>query len=129
MTKKTPPSLPSTDPAAAEATARSIRALLDQRRADLRATDLELIRAAFPDVVADAERFLRQQEVPYRPWEFGVMFAEGELGQLQETYAIRPARHRPSTDAVSPIADLFCEACELIFIQVMAERRQNKTEP
>ena len=80
---------------------------------------LRLLRNAFPETFADAERFVR--ETSYAPWEFGVMFAEGELGELQDKYEVIPLRHRPHSEDVPSETDLFCEAAELILEQMTAE--------
>ena len=107
----------------AEQVQRELRRLREQYLEDR----LKLVKGAFPEIFADAERFVR--ETSYAPWDFGVMFAEGELGALQEKYEVVPSRHRPHPEDVPPETDLFCEAAQLILEQIAAEAKSASRRP
>jgi len=88
---------------------------------------IRILRESCPEILAAAERFVR--ETSHAPWEFGVMFAEGELGALQDKYEVVSLRHRPHSEDVPPKTDLFCEAAELILEQMAAEAASPSRSP
>jgi hypothetical protein len=76
------------------------------------AASIQLVSSAFPEIFADAERFVTETHA--EPWEFSVAFISGELRTIQERYEVHHARHRPASQDVSPETDMFYEACELV---------------
>jgi hypothetical protein len=104
-----------TDDGRAQALAREF----SQERRTLLQGQLEQIRHAFPDVVADAQRY--QAVSHHAPWEFydaPVFVGEDTaMSWLRAKYGVHPvgSRHRPPVDDVSPLAHLFFEAYDLLF--------------
>jgi hypothetical protein len=81
------------------------------RRQSLR-QQIDLLKASFPELWADAERFVSLTQA--QPWEFGAAFVEGEVAELKDTYQVRESRHRPDSEEVTALTDLFYEACALV---------------
>jgi hypothetical protein len=93
-------------------TAPAVQAELAAIEARSIAERLGLLRATFPDVVADAERFL--SHFWGMPYELVMIDAEDPAAALQDTYDLGFRRRRPPADEVSPLTDLLYEACELL---------------
>src|SRR5688572_5037394 len=93
--------------------ARAVQERLSVMERDYLAQRLQLLESSFPDVVADARRFIEGASA--LPWEFASAFVGGELEEIQEHYQVQSSRHRPSTATISPITDLFYEAAELLY--------------
>ncbi len=75
---------------------------------------LALIRAAAPEVVADAERYVELRPAT-PPWADVVLSSLGEeLDALRDRYDIHFCRHRPNPRDVIPQTDLFYEAWQLL---------------
>ena len=98
-----------------------VRTQMREMRRAAFVAEMELVQEALPEAWADAERLVTQTH--HMPWEVGVAFLEGELGALQDKYDVPIMRRRPESDMVSPLADLFCRACELV-----AERDRRRRE-
>lgn len=104
-------------------TNKDIQPTVDERAADVRATlqemwqqyvteSIELLRQAFPEIVADAEQFVLSTNS--QPWEFAVAMIGGQEGEIRDKYRVPPGRHRPPSQSVPAATDMFCAACELI---------------
>lgn len=101
-----------TTPDPEEAAAQRVRKKLLRLRLECLTSQLDLLAEEYPEVVSDAETFVRSTNS--MPWEFHVAFADGEIQELKEKYGVLSSRHRPDASEVNPEVDLFYEACELV---------------
>ena len=91
---------------------------LEQRKAKRRAAmddELRQIERDFPEISDDAKRFL--ELTGDVPWEAVIIHAEGEARDLIDKYGIHFSRRKPRSPDVSRHVELFCETCDLLWLQ------------
>lgn len=99
--------------------ARVIKSELQALRRKNLSDQIQLLKDNFPEVSEDAKNFI--YEAGHLPWDFEVAFMEGSVADLRKKYNVRPSRHRPDPEDVSPLTDIFCEACDLFLQKIEVE--------
>ena len=56
------------------------------------------------------------------PWEYAAAFLDKRVSAVQGKYDVHFRRSRPSSEDVSPLTDLFYEACELLYWRWLLDR-------
>jgi hypothetical protein len=90
---------------------RLLNELAEFRRRSI-AQRLARIRASFPGLWEDADRWVRQHG-PCPPWDFSAGF-DAEARSLMDHYDFHLGRHRPRVPDTTPRGALFCLACDLL---------------